>query len=62
MSEMNLLVQAVAAALLLLGSLVVLWVVRATDDSEPRLHPAVAAAKKHPTYQPRPQSRLAVRG
>ncbi len=52
MSEMNLLVQAVAAALLLLGSLVVLWVVRATDDSEPRLHPAVAAAKKHPTYQP----------
>ncbi len=51
MSEMNLLVQAVAAALLLLGSLVVLWVVRATDDSEPRLQPAVAAAKKHPTYQ-----------
>ena len=50
MSEMNLLVQAIAATLLMLGSLVVLWVVRATDSAE--LQPAVAAAKKHPTYQP----------
>ena len=52
MSEMNLLVQAIAATLLLLGSVVVLWVVRATDSSKPLLLPAVAAAKKHPAYQP----------
>ena len=52
MSEMNLLVQAVAASLLLLGSVMVLWVVRATDNSKPLLQPAVAAAKKHSTYQP----------
>ena len=51
MSEMNLLVQAIAATLLTLGSLVVLWVVRATD-AEPKLQPAVATAKKHSTHQP----------
>jgi hypothetical protein len=50
MSEMDLLVQAVAATLLLLGSAVVLWVVRATDYSEPELRPVAAA--KDPTGQP----------
>ena len=51
MSEMSLLVQAVAATLLLLGSTMVLWVVRSTDHAEPQLRPAVATAKKHANYQ-----------
>ena len=51
MSEMSLLVQAVAATLLLLGSAMVLWVVRSTDRAEPQLRPALAAAKKRATYQ-----------
>ena len=50
MSEMNLLVQAVAATLLLLGSSMVLWVVRSTDHA-PQLRPAVATAKKRANYQ-----------
>ncbi len=47
---MSLLVQTIAATLLLMGSGLVFWVVRSTDRPEPKLRPAVAAAKKQ--YQP----------
>ena len=52
MTDMSLLVQAVAATLLLLGSALVLWVVRATDQAAPKRHPAVAVAKPRSNYQP----------